>query len=52
MGLTYEETMLIPLCELLDLISVHQIKAEGFEYRPPRSPKNDRDEFMKMLKMR
>lgn len=46
MGLSLSETMIIPLCELLDLICVHQIKTEGFVYRSPRS---ERDELMDIL---
>lgn len=33
MGLTYDETMTIPLSLLYDLISIHQIKKEGYRYR-------------------
>lgn len=33
MGLTYTETLDLPLSQLLDLISIQQIKTEGFRYK-------------------
>lgn len=33
MGLTYNETLDIPFGELLDLVSIEQIKTEGFKRR-------------------
>lgn len=44
--MTYEETLNIPLCELLDLISIEQIKAEGFKYQRPMS---QQDQLMSLL---
>ena len=41
--------MLMPLCELLDLISINQIKIEGFVYKRPRS---NRDDLMSILRVR
>lgn len=48
MGLSLDDTLLLPLCELLDLIAVHQIKCEGFTYRKPMS---NRDELMSILRL-
>lgn len=33
MGLTYTETLDLPLSQLLDMISIQQIKTEGFRYK-------------------
>lgn len=49
MGLTYEETELIPLSELLDLISIHQIKTEGFKYKKILTNEED---LMRILSLR
>ena len=41
--------MLIPLCELLDLICIHQIKVEGFKYKKVLSNSED---LMRILSLR
>ena len=33
MGLTYDESMDLPLSLLYDLMAIHQIKKEGYRYR-------------------
>ena len=33
MGLSYTETLDLPLSTLLDMISIHQIKTEGYRYK-------------------
>ena len=48
MGLTYDETMTIPLSLLLDLISIEQIKREGARYRRPMSQAEEWDELFKL----
>lgn len=35
MGLSYDEANDMPLSRLLDLISIQQIKEEGYKYRRP-----------------
>lgn len=49
MGLSYEVAQEIPLSQLLDLISVHQIKEEGFRYQKPM---NDEEELQSILLLR
>lgn len=39
----------MPMCELLDLIAVEQIKTEGYRYKKPMS---QRQELMEILSMR
>lgn len=43
MGLSYEETQLIPLSELLDLISVEHIKTAGFRFVQPMTDEEELD---------
>lgn len=33
MGLTYDETLDMPIGELLDLIAIEQVKNEGFTFK-------------------
>ena len=47
----------MPLDELLDLISVHQIKAEGYRFKKPEryydsAEERDEAEWDKLLKLR
>lgn len=46
LGLSREEAQTIPLCDLLDLICIQQIKEEGFRYRQPM---NDEQELKSIL---
>jgi len=39
----------MPMCELLDLIAVEQIKTEGYRYKKPMS---QQQELMEILSMR
>ena len=48
MGLTYDETMSLPLTELMDLISVQQIKAEGCNYKKPMTNDEELDAIFKL----
>jgi hypothetical protein len=48
MGLTYDETMSLPLSELMDLISVQQIKAEGCNYKKPMTNDEELDAIFKL----
>ena len=48
MGLTYDETMTLPLSELFDLIAVNQIKMEGFRYQRPMTEEEKLDEILKL----
>lgn len=50
MGLSYDETMAVPISLLLDLIAVEQIKTEGFQWRRPRL--SDDDELLKILSLK
>ena len=50
MGLTYDETMDLPFVRLLDLIAVHQIKAEG--WRCIRSAANADQELFQLLRLK
>ena len=50
MGLTYDQAMDIPLSLLYDLISINQIKKEGFKYKRPR--RSDREELMELFKLK
>ena len=46
-GLTYDETYNMPMCELLTLIAIEQIKAESMEYKP--TDQEEKEEFLGML---
>lgn len=46
MGLSYEETNLMPLSRLLDLIAIQQIKEEGHRYRRPMSNQEELAEIL------
>lgn len=48
MGLTYDETMTLPLSLLYDLIAVNQIKKEGYRYR--QTVAEGQSELMRMYK--
>lgn len=48
MGLSYDETMTIPLSLLYDLIAVNQIKKEGYRYR--QTVADGQAELVQMLK--
>lgn len=48
MGLTYDETMTVPLSLLYDLIAVHQIKKEGYRYK--QTVAEGQSELMQMAK--
>ena len=49
MGLSYRETLWIPLTQLLDMIAIEQIKLEGFDYVPNDwENEMDLDEMLRM----
>lgn len=48
MGLSYDETMTLPLSLIYDLIAIHQIKKEGYRYR--QSVAEGQIEIMQMAK--
>ena len=48
-GLTYDRTLDLPLGELLDLISIEQIKHEGYRYKPKV---DDEEAFWALLNRR
>ena len=57
MGLSYILTMNMPLDELLDLISIHQIKVEGYRYKKPEkiyhsAEEKDEAEWADLLRLR
>lgn len=41
--------MSMPLCELLDLICIEQIKTEGYRYKKPMT---QREQLMEILNVR
>ena len=45
--MTRDETLSIPFSQLLDLISVHQIKQEGAEAKP--TEEEEMDDFMRLM---
>lgn len=52
-GLSYDETMTVPMSLLLDLVSIEQIKEEGFEYEKPEKPgPSDADEWDRLLSLK
>ena len=38
----------MPMCELLDLIAVEQIKTEGYRYKKPMSQQQELFEILRM----
>lgn len=50
MGLSYDETMTIPLSMLFDLIAVHQIKKEGYRYKQTLA--EGQAELMQLFKLK
>ena len=57
MGLPYIITLNMPLDELMDLISIQQIKVEGYRYRKPEkmyrsAEEKDEAEWAELLKLR
>ena len=48
MGLSFDETMTLPLSLLYDLIAVNQIKKEGYRYR--QTVADGQAELVQMLK--
>lgn len=49
MGLSWDQTLAVPLSTLLDMIAVHQIKEEGFEYRLTKA--EEEQEFFRLLEI-
>ena len=45
--MTRDETLSIPFSQLLDLISVHQIKQESAEAKPTEA--EEMDDFMRLM---
>lgn len=50
MGLSWDETLTVPLPLLLDLIAVEQIKNEGYKYKPNLA--DDQAEVMRLLRIK
>ena len=50
MGLTRNESLALPLGQLLDLIAVNQIKTEGAE--PKRTQQEEEQDFFNLLNWR
>ena len=47
MGLSYDETYNMPICQLKTLIAIQQIKEEGLDYVP--TPDEEKAEFLRLL---